>query len=96
MSRTHTYNILTSYAAAATWSKLFKDFDNDHSGLITYDELKSGVRERLKVRERELSELQLKALWVVLDADDSGFLEASEFQKFMHLSSYRFLTNFYY
>jgi len=76
-------NILPSHVIAATWSKLFKDFDNDNSGLLTYDELHSGVRERLKIKSRELPELELKALWVVLDTDDSGFIEASEFQRFM-------------
>ena len=31
---------------ATTWFKVFKDFDTDHSGLITYDEIENGVRER--------------------------------------------------
>jgi len=37
---------------AKVWSTLFKDFDDDHSGLLTYEELRSGVRDRLRLRER--------------------------------------------
>ena len=78
-------NILgTETLKKGTWSTLFKDIDHDHSGLITFDELKSGVRERLKISVKDLSELELKALWVALDTDDSGFIEATEFQKFMN------------
>ena len=103
-------------------SSIRQDFDDDQSGLLTFEELKSGVRDRLKIKAKgahthdarthsswrclwlsssaplgraislvrsawwccsELPDIELKALWVVLDADDSGFIESSEFQKFM-------------
>ena len=69
---------------AKTWFNMFKDFDEDQSGLITFDEMSSGVRERLRIKKAELSDLKLKALWVALDADDSGFVESGEFHRFMN------------
>ena len=83
LSRTFNERIDKITGKSGTWSTLFKDFDNDQSGLITFDELKSGVRERLKLTTKELPSIDLKALWVVLDTDVSGYIESSEFQKFM-------------
>ena len=54
---------------AQTWFKVFKDFDVDHSGLITFDEIEQGVRERLRIKESELSQIHLKALWLAMDAE---------------------------
>ena len=87
-------NILSdSRAQAAVWSRVFKDFDDDQSGLITFDELASGVRERLKIKKNELSEVRLQALWLILDTDDSGFIESAEFQRFMRREAPPPLTN---
>jgi Ca2+-binding EF-hand superfamily protein len=68
---------------AGTWFKIFKDFDRDFSGMITFDELEDGVRNRLHMKAHELSDIRLKALWCAIDADDSGFVESSEFHTFM-------------
>ena len=68
---------------ATTWFKIFKDFDVDHSGLITFDEIESGVRERLRIKESELSQIHLKALWLAMDSDDNGYIESAEFHTFM-------------
>jgi Ca2+-binding EF-hand superfamily protein len=68
---------------AGTWFKIFKDFDKDFSGMVMFDELEEGIRDRLWIRERDLPDLKLKALWCAIDADDSGFVESSEFHTFM-------------
>ena len=68
---------------ARGWSRLFKDVDVDCSGLMTYDEFEQGIRQRLKLSLDEVSAVRLKALWCVLDGDDSGFIEQGEFQSFM-------------
>jgi hypothetical protein len=41
----------------------------------------------------DLPEIELKALWVVLDNDDSGYIEASEFQKFIKVDAAPAMTN---
>ena len=68
---------------AQTWFKVFKDFDTDHSGLLMFDEIENGVRERLRIKESELSEIQMKALWLAMDSDDNGYIESAEFHTFM-------------
>jgi Ca2+-binding EF-hand superfamily protein len=65
------------------WFELFKEFDGDASGLLTFDELKFGIRTQLLMDESELSNQKLKALWITLDEDDSGFVESGEFGRFM-------------
>ena len=76
-------HVSTPVCTAATWFGLFKDLDADNSGHLTFEELRYGVRERLRLKASELSDARLKALWVSLDADSSGYLESSEFSKFM-------------
>ena len=68
---------------AQTWFKVFKDFDTDQSGLLMFDEIESGVRDRLHIKPSELSEIRLKALWLAMDSDDNGYIESSEFHAFM-------------
>ena len=68
---------------AEKWFGLFKAIDDDASGLITYEELETGVRGKLQVTEEELSLKELKGLWIALDEDDSGYIEQAEFHRFM-------------
>ena len=70
-------------AKADGWLQLFKEFDNDVSGLITYDELERGVRVQLQITSSELSVMTLRSLWISLDEDDSGYIESAEFIRFM-------------
>lgn len=65
------------------WFTLFKEFDGDESGLITFEELQMGIRVQLQMDEDELPEKKLKAMWISLDEDDSGFVESAEFHRFM-------------
>lgn len=69
--------------APTTWFTVFKEIDSDFSGMLTFDELKSGVRERLRITTAELPQKKLSSLWVSLDADNNGYVESSEFHKFM-------------
>ena len=72
---------------ALTWHSLFKAIDKDGSGFVTYDEIVEMTRRKLKQSVSELPEARLKALWCVLDADDSDQLEVSEFRKFAELGA---------
>jgi hypothetical protein len=44
-------------------------------GFVTFKELQDATRTKLRVSKAELSEGQLKALWCVLDADDSDAVQ---------------------
>ena len=43
------------------------------------------LREELKLKKKDLSDDELKALWKALDADLSGFVSTEEFGRFMRL-----------
>jgi hypothetical protein len=49
----------------------------------TYDEMKHVVRQKLHIKSKELSESDLKALWCVLDADDSNSIMIDELTRFL-------------
>lgn len=46
--------------------------DQDDSGYITYDELKTVIRQKLRINTKVMPETKLKTLWCVLDNDDSN------------------------
>lgn len=66
-----------------SWYQIFKDIDEDGNGAITYDELEDAVRDKLKVKKADLTDMQLKALWCVLDDDDSDAVRADELTRFL-------------
>ena len=66
-----------------SWYALFKEVDDDESGLITYDEMRTVVRKKLKIPGSQIPDEKLKALWCVLDEDDSDHIAAVEFGRFM-------------
>ena len=55
----------------------------DGSGLITFAELEHAVRSHLKVTRSALSDAQLQGLWIFLDEDRNGSIDAGEFGRFM-------------
>ena len=65
--------------AAQSHFALFKAVDTDGSGFVTYDELVRVVRKDFRVDPKDLSVSTLKALWCVLDSDDSNQLQVDEF-----------------
>jgi hypothetical protein len=68
-----------------SWFKLFRHVDADGSGLISYAEFVDMVRDVLRLAESQMPELRLKALWLALDTDCSGYLTSGEFGAFMRL-----------
>jgi len=57
--------------------------DVDGNGFITYDELAFVTRKRLDLKKKDLPDEHLKALWCVLDADDTNAIEVDEFARFL-------------
>ena len=70
-------------ASSASWFKLFAFMDDDKSGKVTFKEFKHMVRFQLHVPEAQLTEYQLKQVFLALDDDRSGFITAKEFGHFM-------------
>jgi len=68
---------------AASWYNLFREIDEDGSGFVTYDELEVVCRRKLGFTKEDLSTKDLKALWCVLDADDSDAIHLDEMSAFL-------------
>ena len=71
--------------AAETWIHYYKEFDEDESGFVTFDEFQHVVRHRLGIRD-DISEHALQALWCVLDVDNSDQLMQSDMGIFFKLT----------
>ena len=65
-----------------TWFDMFNRVDTDQSGQIDFNEFCRFVRTELRVNVGALSEGRLRAVWVALDADNSGFITSGEFAAF--------------
>ena len=63
------------HQGAISWHQLFSQVDEEGSGVITFDELEVAVRSKLKLSSKDFSRASLKALWCVLDADDSDAVQ---------------------
>ena len=66
-----------------SWFRLFKRMDDDGSGRVSYAELEELVRHELQLPPSQLPEHSLKAVWVALDEDGSGYITVREFGQFM-------------
>ena len=66
-----------------SWTKLFRMIDADGSGRITYDELVALSRQELAFLPSDISDAELKGIWLALDRDLSGYVSAGEFGQFM-------------
>ena len=62
---------------------LFRHMDEDASGLISYKELHSMIRNLLKVSSDELSDRELQSMWRWIDDDESGMIGSGEFTRLM-------------
>ena len=69
-----------------SWYNLFKELDKDGSNFVSYDELQTVTRVKLGVKERQMSENELRALWCALDEDDSNHILPDEMGKFLRLA----------
>ena len=72
------------------WSSFFRIVDEDGSGRISFEELEKYVRGNphvlpgaMGITQRRLPDTRLFALWLALDVDGSGYIDAGEFGRFM-------------
>ena len=72
---------------SVTWFNLFATVDRDGSGYITFDELKTIVRQTLRKGPKVMSEKAIKALWCGLDVDDSNAVQKDEMAAFFKLGA---------
>ena len=75
--------------ATCLWYKFFKEIDEDGSGRMMYDELVKMARIHLRMPETQVSDTQLQEVWRALDQDNSGYINAGEFGRFMRLGRER-------
>lgn len=66
-----------------SWFKLFKHMDPDGSGLISYVEFERLVRDEMYLSPDELSDGELRRVWVWIDRTGSGGLTSGEFAAFL-------------
>ena len=69
-----------------SWFMLFKEVDEDGSGFVTYDEFLRVARTKLHLKPSDASDVALKALWCVLDVDDSNTILPNEMSVFLKLA----------
>ena len=62
---------------------LFNEVDEDHSGSITFDELKRVARTKIGLKPAQMSDQELGALWCALDVDDSNSIKIDEMFQFL-------------
>lgn len=71
-----------------SWFNLFREIDEDGSGVITFDELQYATyrKDKLAMKKAQLPVETLQALWCALDVDDSDTIKADEFARFLKLA----------
>jgi Ca2+-binding EF-hand superfamily protein len=70
---------------SGSWHHLFKIVDQDGSGFITFDELTTCVRQRLRKGPSAISHVTLKALWCALDTSGDNRVDKDEAAAFFKL-----------
>ena len=66
-----------------SWYKLFKNYDKNNSGNITFDELRYVVYKELEVSKLEMAPRELRLVWSVLDRNGDNSVTIEEFASFM-------------
>ena len=66
-----------------SWYKLFKNYDKNNSGDITFDELCYVVYKELEVSKLEMTPKELRMVWGILDRNGDRSVTVEEFASFM-------------
>lgn len=65
------------------WSKLFRHYDRDNDGGLTFDEFRRAVRRDAKITRTMLSDQQLHSVFDYVDEDGGGEIDLDEFTQLM-------------
>jgi hypothetical protein len=64
------------------WFKLFKQFDENGDGHISYAELLQMIRGQMKMPPSLMPERRIQAVWHYMDLDGNGWIDMGEFGRF--------------
>ena len=65
-------------AVRDNWFGLFKKYDQDGSGNLDFGEVKKVLRKDLKLTPFEVSEADIRVLWMLIDRDGSGLVTVGD------------------
>lgn len=68
---------------AAKWKDLFNMYDRDGSGSLSFEDLKSLVRQSLHLSTKTCPDMELRLLFERIDTDGSKMIEFDEFYEFL-------------
>ena len=69
------------------WFRVFRSYDAEGSGLMTYQNLLSITRNELQLRKEAVPERHLQQLWKHLDPNATGVITAGAFSRFLRLTA---------
>ena len=67
------------------WFFLFKEFDENGDGRISYEEFMMMIRCTINVSEKQLREETIRSVWHAIDMDNNGSIDIAEFGRFFRL-----------
>ena len=79
--------ITTSACAARSLAQLFRFYDRDNSGTISFDEFRGALRRDAKLTAAMVSDAELEQLFVRVDADSSGEVSLGELVTLMETAA---------
>ena len=75
--------MLKNASINGNWYKLFKSYDRDNSGNISFAELAYVVYKELDISKLEMSMKELRSVWGVVDINGDNTVTVEEFASFM-------------
>jgi hypothetical protein len=77
------YHLYPESHSQSCYFRLFKQLDDDNSGMLAYWEFERMIRKVLRIPPHEMSEAQVQAMWRWVDEDASGTIRSGEFLRLM-------------
>ena len=65
--------------------KLFRHYDRDNSGELSWDEFRRAVRRDVKMKESDVPDVELREVFDHVDSDKGGTIGLAEFKSLLHV-----------